>query len=141
MKLRAARPGVLVAAVFLMLLLGHSTVHAVPPTFVVWNTADAGPGSLRQAILDANARLGIDEIVFFLGGNSPHVIAPLSPLPAITEAVIIDGTSNPDYQGFPVVLINGSKAGKGASGLVFAAPCNDNVPYARVRGLAIGDFE
>ena len=33
-------------------------------TFLVESTADAGPGSLRQAVLDANASPGADEIAF-----------------------------------------------------------------------------
>ena len=33
-------------------------------TFTVVNLADSGPGSLRQAVLDANANPGPDEIVF-----------------------------------------------------------------------------
>ena len=31
----------------------------VPTTFTVTNTLDSGPGSLRQAILDANANPGL----------------------------------------------------------------------------------
>ena len=84
MTLRTARHGMLVAAVSLIVLVRTSPTGAIPPTIVVSSTADAGPGSLRQAILDANARPGVDEIVFFLGGNAPHIIEPLSPLPAIT---------------------------------------------------------
>jgi len=36
----------------------------VPATFTVINTGDAGVGSLRQAIIDANAAAGADTIVF-----------------------------------------------------------------------------
>ncbi|HVK18544.1 MAG TPA: Ig-like domain-containing protein, partial [Fimbriiglobus sp.] len=38
--------------------------RVTPATFTVSNTDDAGPGSLRQAVLDANAAKGADEIVF-----------------------------------------------------------------------------
>src|SRR5215471_15236628 len=55
--------------------IGPQTVHAwrfvsgPPPvrpvsTFIVTNTNDSGPGSLRQAILDANANAGSDLITF-----------------------------------------------------------------------------
>src|SRR5438874_10567770 len=36
----------------------------LPSTFLVTTTADAGPGSLRQAITDANANPGADVINF-----------------------------------------------------------------------------
>ena len=35
-----------------------------PSTFTVTNNADGGPGSLRQAIIDANTTAGADEIRF-----------------------------------------------------------------------------
>ncbi len=57
-------------------------------TFTVDTTADSGPGSLRQAILDANATPGTDTITF----TDTMTIAPASSLPIITEAVTIDGT-------------------------------------------------
>src|SRR4051812_2306126 len=39
----------------------------VPSTFTVLNLADGGVGSLRQAVLDANARPGADAIAFAPG--------------------------------------------------------------------------
>src|SRR5262245_55167448 len=38
--------------------------RTVPSTFTVRNLADSGPGSLRQAVLDANAHPGADLIAF-----------------------------------------------------------------------------
>src|SRR5262245_42130432 len=38
--------------------------RVVPAALLVTNTDDGGPGSLRQAILDANANLGPDTIRF-----------------------------------------------------------------------------
>ncbi len=46
--------------------------------FTVTNTDDSGPGSLRQAILDANANPGADLITFNIPGAGPHTIAPLT---------------------------------------------------------------
>ena len=46
----------LIAAV--LLLAGNSDAA----TFTVTTNADSGPGSLRQAVLDANATVDLDEI-------------------------------------------------------------------------------
>src|SRR5215467_524995 len=64
-------------------------------TFTVTTTADSGPGSLRQAILDSNAAFGADEIVFAIPGSGVHTIALASALPAMTDGVILDGYSQP----------------------------------------------
>ena len=39
----------------------------LPSTFLVTNTDDAGPGSFRQAILDANSNAGPNKIAFDIG--------------------------------------------------------------------------
>ena len=59
-------------------------------TFTVTNTNDSGAGSLRQAILDANAAGGADVIVFSLSANSTITLA--SDLPKITQDLTIDGS-------------------------------------------------
>lgn len=53
----------LATAAGLSLALGCPSA-ALAATYVVTNTDDAGPGSLRQAVLDANANPGADEILF-----------------------------------------------------------------------------
>ena len=67
--------------------------------FFVTNTNDSDAGSLRQAILDANAipnsTVGKDEIRFNIPGSGVKMISPASALPAITEAVLIDGYTQP----------------------------------------------
>src|SRR5205807_3002657 len=45
--------------------------------FVVANTNDSGPGSLRQAITDANNHPGTDDIVFDIPGTGSFTIQPL----------------------------------------------------------------
>jgi hypothetical protein len=108
---------------------------AAQETFTVTNTNDSGPGSLRQAILDANARPGADMIVFNIPGTGPHPIRPRSQLPTITNSVTIDGTSEPDFTATPVVELDGSRAGMEADGLIIAAG------MSTVRGLVINRFE
>src|SRR4029453_10996776 len=58
--------------------------------FVVDTTADSGPGSLRQAILESNAFVGgtTNTIDFDIPGPGVQMIAPLSPLPAISNPVL-----------------------------------------------------
>jgi hypothetical protein len=73
------------------LMIGASarTVVLAAPLSVT-NTDDSGPGSLRQAILDANASAGTDTIDFDVSGT----ITLTTSLPAITDAagLTIDGT-------------------------------------------------
>ena len=64
---------------------------ATAGTFTVTSTADAGAGTLRQAILDANAAPGADIIDFDIPGSGVQTIVPALPLPTITETVTIDG--------------------------------------------------
>ena len=81
-------------------------------TFLVDNTADSGPGSLRQAILDSNAATGqANTIDFHIPGCGVQTIVPLSALPAITQPVLIDGWSQPGYSGTPLIELSGSQVG------------------------------
>ena len=102
--------------------------------FFVTTTADSGPGSLRQAILDSNAATGsTNTIDFDIPGQGVQTIAPASPLPAITNPVLIDGFSQPGYDGTPLIELNGSQAGTG-DGLTITGP------DVTVRGLDINNF-
>lgn len=103
---------------------------AAPRRFTVTTTNDSGAGSLRQAILDANANPGADTIAFNIPGSGTRTIALTSPLPSITEAVTIDGTTQPSGR----VEINGDRAGRAATGLILAG---GNIV---VRGLTITRF-
>jgi PKD repeat protein len=93
-----------------------------PAAFAVTNANDSGPGSLRQALLDANAAPGPDSVRFSIPGPGMHTIALLSPLPAVTDPLTVDGTSQPGFAGSPLVEISGAAAGPAASGLWLAAP-------------------
>jgi hypothetical protein len=105
-------------------------------TRIVVNTNDTGPGSLRQAILDANAGDGDDLITFDIPGPGPHVITPATPLPPVGpwEPVIIDATSEPDFAGTPVIEISGALVGNTGDGLWMATS------GCVVRGLVINRF-
>jgi predicted outer membrane repeat protein len=64
-----------------------SPAHAV--TFTVTSASDAGPGSLRQAIADANAAPGADTITFSVGGTVTLTTGSL----VVSDALTIDGPS------------------------------------------------
>jgi hypothetical protein len=66
--------------------------------FTVFTTDESGDGSLRQAILDANAHPGADRIVFAIPGAGVHRIELSTELPPLTEAVLIDGYTQPGSQ-------------------------------------------
>lgn len=103
-------------------------------TLVVTSMADAGPGSLRQAIVDANSTVAKDEIQFNV--LSPNVvIRPLTKLPEITSPLQIDATTQPGYAGSPVVTLDGSLiAEQSVSGLEL------QTTQSRIAGLAIHSF-
>src|SRR5579884_1496702 len=91
-------------------------------TFLVTTTADAGDGSVRSAILAADAAKAAATIAFDIPGAGVQTIVPLSALPAVTAAVTIDGTTQPGYAGTPLIALDGSSAGPAADGLNFTAP-------------------
>jgi len=111
-------------------------------TFTVNSTADPGDGTcdsnectLREAITAANTLPGKDKIVFSidcLDKGIPYITVH-SPLPTITDPVIIEGymgTSCPLY-----AFLNGASAGDNASGLHITA--GDST----IKGLNILNFD
>jgi hypothetical protein len=106
----------------------------MPSIFMVTNTNDTGAGSLRQAVLDANAHPGTNTIAFDIGGGRVQTIQPRSALPPITNPVVIDGTTQPGFAGTPLIVLNGSQAGAGANGLTITAG------YSTVQALVINGF-
>jgi hypothetical protein len=76
-------------------ILGLAGSSLLASTFTVTNTADSGPGSLRQAILDANASPGLDTIAFNIPGSGVHTITPATSLDSVTSPVLIDGYTQP----------------------------------------------
>jgi parallel beta-helix repeat protein len=67
-------------------------------TFTVTSTNDSGAGTLRQAIMDANGTPGPNVLLFNLPGNGVRTLAPLTPLPDITNCLTINGYSQPGSQ-------------------------------------------
>src|SRR5262249_5230408 len=103
--------------------------------FVVTNTNDAGPGSLRQAILNANLISGNNTITFAIPGSGTQTITLASALPHLTEAATIDGTSQPGFASTPLIEVNGN--GISADGLVVDAGGGGS----SIEGLSIYGFD
>jgi hypothetical protein len=101
--------------------------------FLVNTTADSGPGSLREAILESNGASGAsNSIDFEIPGSGVQTIVTLSPLPAITNPLVINGTTQPGYAGLPLIAIAGQ-------------PTADADPLTvgsdvTVKGLTLGSF-
>jgi hypothetical protein len=109
------------------------TIGAVAPPdpFVVTTMADSGPGSLRAAITAANAAPDVNTITFNIPGPNERLISLDSPLPAVTTMMTIDGTTQPGYDGRPMVRIDGG----GTIGHAF-----DLSAESEVFGLAVTRF-
>lgn len=115
--------------------------------YIVSNTNDAGPGSLRQAISDANTNAGADQIQFniptidpnYNAGNGTFEITPLTELPMISGAgTSIDGNTQANNQGDtnpfgPEVILFGSNSLSYGLRVV-----SSNV---QIIGLCIGGFD
>jgi CSLREA domain-containing protein len=130
-----------------------SGAYAAPSTFIVNSTNDPGTSgcdptecTLREAIDAANANNNPtekDRINFSISGTGVHTISPTSPLPQITEPVIINGYSQPGTsantlaKGTNALLtieLDGTTAGALADGLGI------NAKNTVVKGLVINSF-
>ena len=103
-------------------------------TFTVTSTGNAGVGTLRQAILDANDNSGTDTIAFAIDSGA-QTIRPTSALPTITDPVSLDAATQPSYAGSPLIELSGNLAGQGVDGLRVAAG------GSTIRGLVIANFQ
>lgn len=121
------------------LLLWALAGTADAATFTVTNANDAGSGSLRQAILSANATATPDIITFNINQAGVVQINLQSALPALTQPVVIDGLSQSGGSGPPPVRIDGTNAGAGVSGLTLTSP-NCTLLTCVVQGLQITAF-
>jgi len=111
------RKGIAVGVLLLAVCPAWAASYTV---FTVTNANDAGESSLRHAIVDANWDLGTDYINFdeAMDGAKIH---PVTPLPAITDPVILDGDI--DNNNEPDVSINCSLLTDGCGLTVQADGC------------------
>ena len=110
-------------------------------TFTVTNTNDSGAGSLRQAILDANALAGADTITFNISGTGVHTInvgSAVASSMTITEAVTIDATTDDSFasnSNRPAIILDGNNSFTG-DGVVLSGTADGTT----IRGFVIRDF-
>jgi parallel beta-helix repeat protein len=85
-------------------LIAINNINAA--TFTVTSVSDSGPGTLRQAILDANALAGPDNISFSIGTGTKTIT--LLSVVNITSEIDIDGSTQPGFSGTPLIKISGT---------------------------------
>jgi uncharacterized repeat protein (TIGR01451 family) len=129
-----------------------TTDPTLPPgsSLVVTNTANSGVGSLRNAIEFANEKPnsgGPDVITFDIpsgatgcDANGVCTIAPLAPLAAATQPVVIDGLTQPGASAasWPPTLkivLSGASTSSAATGIHLSGG------GSTVRGLVINGFD
>ena len=132
------------------MLSQSGTVQSASVTFTVNSTGNQGDDdtadgvcetasgngvcTLKAALMQANATPDLDTIEFSIGSGGAQTIALDSALPTISNPVIIDGTTQPDFAGTPIIQLNGINAGAGVNGLTIDAG------GSTVRGLVINRF-
>jgi hypothetical protein len=121
-----------------------SQASTVATSLLVTNTLDDGPGSLRFAILAANADTAASvEIDFAIASPAPpgpYIITPASPLPAIARPQVnVNGLSQYLFLGqpaaAPIIQIDGNWLT--ADGLTLNTGSDGGV----IRGLVIRNFK
>ncbi len=90
-------------------------------TYMVTSSLDSGPNTLRWAIEQVNGDRAPDVIRFNIGMGGVATISLQTPLPAITNSVVLDGSSQPGSSTGPKVVINGQGLPAGSDGLVVSA--------------------
>jgi hypothetical protein len=158
--------GIIVAVLLLVLIKGAASVHSASMVILTVNDTsdlnDETPGdgvcdtssttagdqcSLRAAIEEVNAQgasISPYNIDFNISGTGPFVISPGTALPTIVVPVNINGESQPGAACTSAgslanlqIVLSGSNAGSGASGLILG-PGSDS---STLRGMVIGNFD
>ena len=123
----------------------ETNIGSTKATLKVTNTNDAGLGSLRQALIDANASDNQNDIEFAIGSScGPRTISPQSLLPKITGPVRLRGFTQPGAQ--RNTLAQGDNATRcivlnGGGSLAYGLAADTGADAAvGVDGLAFGGF-
>jgi hypothetical protein len=107
-----------------LLLSSVAAADPAPVSFYITNTNNSGVGSLRQAIMDANAAAGFNPLVVQIPTGFSHWISLSSALPVITDSISLSNLElSPFFSGF--------------DGLVLAAD-NSSISSVTVHGFRSG---
>jgi hypothetical protein len=132
-QLRRLKPGKLIFIGLLSLVLMSASVSWAQ--IVVTTLADSGPGSLRQAIVDANSDGAATTITF------DPVVFP--PPPALPGVILLQTTPLPTLTGIRGDTIDGTGAGVVLDGSALAAGSvglNVRGSNYTIRGLTVQNF-
>ena len=91
-------------------------------------------GSLRQFILNANAISGVQVSNFSIGGGGAQTIAPTAAFAPITDAVVLDATTQEGFSGTPLIELDGTVS----SG---STPFDLDADDSTVRGFVVNRFD
>jgi gliding motility-associated-like protein len=128
--------------IFVFLFLGFGAIKLNAATFTVTSNADAGVGTLREAIILANANgtATADFIHFNLSGltRTDVSISLESELPILSSNLIIDGTTQPSAllgnANIKVAILR-------VSSLFFSGLRLDNAIDIQIYGLSFSNFK
>lgn len=152
MRSRAARRTVRFGFLVLPLLLLLAFSGAAPAaTITVTGASDSiavdGSVTLREAITSMNnganvnadvvavGTYGTSDTINFTIGSGVQTISPSgSQLPAVSNPIVINGTTQPGFTGTPLIVLDGLGAGPFSRGLTI------NGGNSSVRGLVIDRF-
>ncbi len=132
---------------------GNTSPFSVPvsttTSYVVTNTNNDGPGSLRQALLEAQFHAGSDTVVFQIpltdagydAETGVWTIRPLEGYYISQSGLLIDGHSQAAFLGFdsnpsgPEIAMDGSDCPYSSAGIGLSGD------HLAVRGMAIHNFD
>ena len=118
----------------ILIVIGWLCVNTALASLVVTNTNSQGAGSLFDALATANLTSASKTITFNLPGNGPWTITTTTTL-WVTAPVVIDGTSQPGYDGaFNRVYVEGST---GVSSVFFLTQHGGTT----IQGLGIYNYD
>ena len=96
--------------------------------------ADTTVGTLRYAITQSNASVGVTDTIAFAIGSGAQTITLTSTLPTITDRVTIDGWTQSGFAGTPLIRVDGNNVA--TNGIRLSSTADNSI----VRGLVLTRF-